>query len=302
MSAGTAGTAAPGTAAPVDAAPVAARPLDHLRSVVAGLRPGTVLAALVLAVLAIALVAPGALTDRTPTEIDLDAALSPPSLDHLFGTDEAGRDLYTRVVYGARLSVGIGLGATALAMGIAVLLGFGAVLGGRRVDGVVTRVLEVAFAFPVLLLALLLISIRGPSLGTTIVAVGIGSAPGYARMVRGQALNVRQAGYIESAGALGHRPSTVLRRHLFPNAMRPMVAVLTLGIGQSIVWSSGLAFLGLGVPPPSPEWGALLDAGRAYITTAWWLEILPGLVIVAVAVAITTLGRTWQRRLEGAAR
>jgi peptide/nickel transport system permease protein len=194
------------------------------------------------------------------------------------------------------------MGATALAMGMAVGLGFAAGLAGRLADLVISRVLEVAFAFPVLLLALLLIAIRGPSITTEIVAVGIGSAPGYARMVRGQVLNVRQAAYIEAAGALGHGYWAVIRRHLFPNAMRPLVAVITLGIGQSIVWASGLAFLGLGVAPPSPEWGALLDSGRLYITTSWWLEIMPGLVIVLVAISVTSLGRTLQYRLEGAAR
>jgi peptide/nickel transport system permease protein len=187
-------------------------------------------------------------------------------------------------------------------MGIAIILGFAGGLAGGVVDMVIARVLEVAFAFPVLLLALLLIAIRGPSVTTEIIAVGIGSAPGYARMVRGQVLAVRNADYIAAADALGHRRRAVIRRHLFPNAMRPMVAVITLGIGQSIVWASGLAFLGLGVAPPSPEWGALLDSGRMYITTSWWLEIMPGVVIVLVALAVTTLGRTLQHRLEGAAR
>jgi peptide/nickel transport system permease protein len=252
--------------------------------------------------LAVAAIAPALLTHRSPTAIDLRHTLLAPSPHHLFGTDDAGRDLFTRVVYGARESLGIGLGATALAMSIAIGLGFAAGLGGRLADLVISRALEVAFAFPVLLLALLLIAIRGPSIGTEIVAVGIGSAPGYARMVRGQVRSVRQASYVEAAGALGHSRLAVIRRHLFPNAMRPLVAVITLGIGQSIVWASGLAFLGLGVAPPSPEWGALLDSGRLYITAAWWLEIMPGLVIVLVAISVTSLGRTLQYRLEGAAR
>jgi peptide/nickel transport system permease protein len=266
------------------------------------IRPGTLLALLVVAFVLVAALTPGLLTHRSPTAIDLDHTLGAPSWRHPFGTDDAGRDLYTRVVYGARESLGIGVGATLLAMAIAILLGFGAGLAGGWVDVAITRVLEVAFAFPVLLLALLLISIRGPSVGTEIVAVGLGSAPGYARMVRGQVLNVRGSGYIEAAGALGHHRWSVIRRHLFPNAMRPLVAVMTLGVGQSIVWAAGLAFLGLGVAPPSSEWGALLDAGRLYITTSWWLEILPGLVIVLVALAVTSLGRTLQNRLEGAAR
>lgn len=265
-------------------------------------RPGTILGLLVVGFVVLAVLTPGLLTHRSPTAIDLNHTLGAPSWQHWFGTDDAGRDLYTRVVYGARQSLGIGVGATALAMLIAIVLGFGSGLAGGWVDAVVTRVLEVAFAFPVLLLALLLISIRGPSVATEIVAVGLGSAPGYARMVRGQVLNVRQAGYIEAAVALGHPRATVIRRHLFPNAIRPLVAVMTLGVGQSIVWAAGLAFLGLGVAPPSSEWGALLDSGRLYITTSWWLEILPGLVIVLVALAVTSLGRTLQKQLEGAAR
>ncbi len=280
----------------------AARPalLDRIGSL--RVRPGTALALLVVTFIVVAALVPGVLTSHSPTEVDLLHPLAKPSWAHPFGTDSAGRDLYTRVVYGTRQSLGIGLGATALAMLIAIVLGFAAGLSGGWVDLVITRVLEVAFAFPVLLMALLLIAVRGPSAATELVAVGIGSAPGYARMVRGQVLNVRQSGYVEAASALGHRRSTVIRRHLFPNAMRPLVAVMTLGVGQSIVWASSLAFLGLGVAPPSPEWGALLDAGRDYITTQWWLEILPGLLIVVVAVAITSLGRTLQHRLEGASR
>jgi peptide/nickel transport system permease protein len=241
-------------------------------------RPSTVLAGLVVAFILVAALAPQLLTHRSPTAIDLHHTLGVPSWSHPLGTDNAGRDQYTRVVFGARQSLGIGVGATALAMLIAVVLGFSAGLAGGWVDVVITRFLEVAFAFPALLLALLLISLRG------------------------QVLAVRQSGYVEAAGALGHRRATVVRRHLFPNAMRPLVAVLTLGVGQSIVWAAGLAFLGLGVAPPSSEWGALLDAGRLYITTSWWLEILPGLVIVLFALSMTSLGRTWQHRLEGASR
>lgn len=278
------------------------RPLARLLDVRLSISPGTFLALVVVVLFAIASIAPGLLAKGSPTAIDLNGTLLSPSLAHPFGTDDAGRDLLTRVIYGARQSLGIGLGATGLAMGIAIVLGFGAALVGGIVDTAITRVLEVAFAFPALLLGLLVISVRGPSLATEVIAVGIGSAPGYARMVRGQVLAVKEAGYIEAAAALGHSRAKVIRRHLFPNAMRPLVALVTLGVGQSIVWASSLSFLGLGVPPPSSEWGALLDAGRQHITTSWWLEILPGLVIVVVALSVTTLGRTLQHRLEGASR
>ena len=286
------------SAVPMPSAAERARPVAvRLR-----VRPATAVSLLIVAVLAAAIVAPAVLTSRSPTAIDLAHTLLSPSPAHPFGTDDAGRDLYARVVFGARESFGIGLGATALAMAIALVVGFIAGLARGIVDTILSRLLDVAFAFPVLLLALLLIAIRGPSLTTEIVAVGIGSAPGYARMVRGQVLQVRQAGYITAAVALGHGWPAIIRRHLFPNAMRPLVAMTTLGVGQSIVWASGLAFLGLGVAPPSPEWGALLDAGRTEITTSPWLEIMPGLVIVLATLALTSLGRTLQHRLEGAAR
>jgi len=301
MSATVSSTVPTGGSAPT--APTApttgARPLGSL---LRGVRPGVALASLVVALVVLAALVPSLLAPSGPTQIDLGNSLAAPSLSHPFGTDEAGRDLFSRVVYGTRLSLGIGLGATGIAMGLAIVLGFLSGLAGGVVDTAVTRILEVFFAFPSLLAALLVISVFGPSVTTSIVAVGLSSMPGYARMVRGQVLNVKQAGYIEAAHALGHRPSRVLARHLFPNAMRPLVAVLTLGVGQSIVWASSLAFLGLGVPPPNPEWGALLDAGRNYITTQWWLEILPGLVIVLFAISVTTVGRAVQQRLEGAAR
>ena len=277
------------TSAPVPA-------LARLRRV----EPATVLSLAVVAFFTLAALRPSLLASGDPLKIDLSATLLPPSWEHPLGTDQSGRDLYTRIIHGARESLLIGLGATALGIALAVALGFLAGLGGRIADLLVGRLLEVAFAFPVLLFALLLVTVRGPSASTLVVAVGLGSAPGYARMVRGQVLAIRQEGYVEAAHALGHGTGRVVRRHIFPNAMRSLLAVFTLGVGQSIVWASGLAFLGMGVAPPSPEWGALLDAGRVYITSAWWLEVMPGLAIVGVALAVTSLGRAVQRRLEGA--
>jgi peptide/nickel transport system permease protein len=262
-------------------------------------RPGVALAGLYVAFIVVAALVPAALAPGSPTDIDLHAVLRSPSPSHLLGTDQAGRDLYARVIYGARQSLLIGLGATALSMGLALLLGGVAGLAGGKVDALINRGLEVVFALPVLLLALLFVTVFGASATTQIVAVGIGTAPGYARMIRGQIIAVRGAGYVEAAGALGHSYPRIVWRHIFPNAMRPLVVVVTLGVGQSIVWASSLAFLGLGVPPPAPEWGALLDAGRNYITSAWWLEVTPGLTIVLFALAVTTLGRHLQQRLEG---
>jgi peptide/nickel transport system permease protein len=250
----------------------------------------------------IAAFAPGLLQTHSPFHTDLYATLASPSLGHLFGTDQSGRDVYSRVIEGTHQSLAIGVGATTLSTSLALLLGVSAGLGGRAVDGIVSRFLEVMFAFPNLFLALLLVTVFEATTATLIVAVGIGTAPGYARMIRGQFLAVKNAGYVEAARALGHPPWRIVRQHIFPNAMRPLVAMITLGLGQSIVWASGLAFLGLGVAPPSPEWGALLDAGRNYVVSAWWLEVMPGLAIIVFALSVTIIGQHLQERLEGRVR
>ncbi|MDX6655167.1 MAG: peptide/nickel transport system permease protein, partial [Solirubrobacterales bacterium] len=254
------------------------------------IRPGVALAGLVVAFFVVAMIVPSLLTGQDPYAVNLEQTLQSPSWAHIMGTDQSGRDLYARIIYGARESLLIGLGATALGMAVAILLGVLAGLGNKWVDGIISRGVEVMFAFPILLLALLFVAVFGPSVTTEIVAVGLGTAPGYARMVRGQVLSVRDSGYVEAARALGHPYASIVRRHIFPNAMRPLVVVMTLGVGQSIVWASGIAFLGLGVPPPSPEWGALLNAGRNYITQAWWLEVMPGVAIVLFSLSLTTLG------------
>ncbi len=263
---------------------------------------GVYLALAVVAGFLVAAIAPGLLQTHDPLRTDLFATLQSPSLGHPFGTDQSGRDVCSRVIEGTSQSLSIGIGATTLSMSIALLLGVSAGLGGRVVDGVISRFLDVMFAFPSLFLALLLVTIFEATTTTLIVAVGVGTAPGYARMIRGQFLAVKGAGYVEAAKALGHPPWRIIRQHVFPNAMRPLVVMITLGLGQSIVWASGLAFLGLGVAPPSPEWGALLDAGRNYVVSAWWLEVMPGLAIIVFALSVTIIGQHLQAWLEGRSR
>jgi peptide/nickel transport system permease protein len=262
-------------------------------------RPAMWLSALFLLLVVAWAVAPDAFTSESPFDTDIEAAIQAPSLQHWFGTDASGRDIYTRVVFGARSSLLIGTGATALAVITAILFGFAAGLGGRFTDGAISRFLEVVLALPGLLLALIFIAMLGPGVATEIVAVAIGSAAGYAWMVRGQVIAVRNSDYVHAATALGHKRSRIIVRHVFPNAMRPLVVLATMGVGQSIVWASSLSFLGLGVAPPAPEWGAMLDAGRDFVSTAWWLELFPGLAIVACTLAVTVLGRHLQQRIEG---
>lgn len=260
--------------------------------------PGLIVAIALAGFFALAALAPSLLATADPTAQNFADALLPPSLSHWFGTDESGRDLYSRIVHGTHESLLIGIGAAGIALIFALVLGSLAALGDRFTSAIVNRGIEVVFAFPILLLALLLVSILGASAWTQVIAVGVSTAPGYARMVRGQILSAKNAGYVEAARALGHSRGRILTRHVLPNAIRPLVAVFTMAIGQSIVWASGLAFLGLGVAPPSSEWGALLDAGRAYILQAPWLTFVPGLVILVLALTATSLGKHIQNSLE----
>ena len=254
-----------------------------------------------LALLIAAAVVPGPFAGRDPLAILPRHAFEAPGLHHLFGTDQSGRDIYARVICGARQSLLIGVGATTIGMALAIILGVIGGLGGAIAERLVGGLLATMFSFPAMTLALLFVAIFGGGLMPLIAATGIGSAPGYARMVLGQVRAVRGSGYVEAARALGHRPARIVVQHILPNAFRPLVVTVTMGIGQTIMWASALSFLGLGAPPPAPEWGTMLSMGRDYIVNAWWLTFFPGVFIVLTTLSTTTLGRFLQRRLEGRA-
>jgi peptide/nickel transport system permease protein len=256
--------------------------------------PGIAIA--VIAFLVVAAVLPGLLAPGDPLAIHPLQSFRGPSLGHPFGTDESGRDIYTRIIHGTGASLLIGVSATAIGVGLALVLGLLAGLGPRWLDFGTTRFLEVMFAFPGLLFALLFIVIYGPGVVTSTIAVGLATAPGYARIIRSQVLVVRRAPYLEAAMVLGRGRWTRLWRHLLPNVTGSLFVLLTLGVGQSIVWASSLSYLGLGAVPPAAEWGAMLSAGRTYVTSFWWMTFFPGLFIVLSALAATLLGRVLQQR------
>lgn len=245
-----------------------------------------VVAAMLLAVVTPSLVAPG-----DPSAIAPADAMLPPGWGRWFGTDESGRDVWTRVVHGAAPSLGVGLVATAIGTGIALVLGFAAGLGPRWLDAAVARVVEVLYALPTMVLALLLVAVQGPGVAASVLAVGLATAPGYARILRARARSVAGSGYVAAARLEGRSTGWILRRHIAPNSLWPLAAVVTLGVGQAVVWVAALSFIGLGAKPPSSEWGAMLNAGRVYLTSAWWLTVCPGLAITATAAALTVLGR-----------
>ncbi|MGO1837993.1 MAG: ABC transporter permease [Candidatus Microbacterium stercoravium] len=257
------------------------RPLGVSASAAAG-----VVVLILVAVCAPALLAPGDPLAVSPTE-----GFLAPSLAHPLGTDESGRGVYTRIVHGARASAGIGVAATAIGVGLGIVIGFVCGLGPRAVDTALTRVVEVLYALPTLVMALLFVAVIGPGPTSSILAIGLATAPGYARMVRTRVRQVARSDYVAYARHEGVTSTAAFGRHVLPNTLWPLIAMITLGIGQAIVWVSALSFLGLGAEPPSPEWGSMLNAGRIYLSTAWWMTLFPGLAIIVTAIALTVLGR-----------
>ncbi|MBF4614782.1 ABC transporter permease [Curtobacterium sp. VKM Ac-1376] len=267
---------------------------------------GGIAAGAVVLVAVVAAAWPGLLGGGDPLAVHPADALQAPSGAHPFGTDESGRDVLARVVAGTRASLVVGVAATLIGGGAGVLLGVVAGLGagagrlGRLLDAVIGRATEVAFALPLLLVALVVIAVTGPGPVPAVLAVGFATAPGYARIVRGLVRAARGSQVVETAVLLGRSPARIVARHVLPTALWPVVAVATLGVGQAVVWASALSYLGVGTPPPAPEWGAMLADGRTYLQTAPWMSTFPGLAIVVLATAVTVLGRAI--RQTGAAR
>ncbi|MCM3884784.1 ABC transporter permease [Frankia sp. R82] len=259
-------------------------------------RVGLVLSGLVLLVLVAAALAPGLFTGRSAIDTDTVDALRGPSGTHWFGTDQLGRDVYSRVVHGAGRSLWIGLAATALGVGGGAVLGLTAALGGRIADAVLMRVADVLLALPPLLLALLVITVLGNGTLNLAVAVALSNVPGYARVVRSEALVVRRSGYVEAAVGLGLRRRLLIGRHILPNTLGPLLVVATVGFGTTMIAVSGLSFLGFGTAPPTPEWGLMLSEGRNYLSTAWWAGVFPGAAITATVIAVNVVGRFAQAR------
>lgn len=233
-------------------------------------------------------IAPGLFAHGSPTET-VGPALQGPSVAHWFGTDATGRDLYTRVIYGASESI---VGAlVAVLVGFVVGTSIGVLAGavGGFVDEVLMRFVDVLLAIPALLLSLSIVILLGFGTTNAAIAVGVTSIAVFARLARSQVVSVRVSEYVEAAYGSGGTFLTVLWRHILPNSLTPVLALAALQLGSAILQISTLGFLGYGAPPPTPEWGLLIAEGRNYVATAWWLTVLPGLVVVAIVLATNRL-------------
>jgi peptide/nickel transport system permease protein len=265
-----------------DSRPSALRRLVRQRGAVVGL---VILGALA----AMALAAPW-LSPRDPIKTAPREALQAPGSRFLLGSDQFGRDVASRALHGARLSLTVGLISVSIALGLGTPVGLLSGYYGGRVDGFVMRVVDVLLAFPGILLALAIVSVLSPGLNNVMIAVGLSAVPNYARLVRASVLSAREQLYVEAARALGSRDLSIVARYILPNVVAPLIVTGTLGLGTAILSAAALSFLGLGSQPPQPEWGRMLSEGRDYLREAWWISTVPGLGIMLTVLAMNLLG------------
>jgi len=252
------------------------------RTAMAGL---VVLAAFLLLAVLAPLVAPYGADQQSLTD-----RLKPPSPAHAFGTDDLGRDVLSRVLFGAQISLRVGIFAVAIALIVGSSLGLVAGFSGGKLDALFMRGMDIVLAFPSTLLAIGIVAMRGPSLEMALVAIGIVNIPIYARLARSMAIGLKEREYVMAARCLGAARGRIVGRHILPNALSPLIIQATLGIATAIIEAAGLGFLGLGAQPPAPEWGLMLTNGRAFLINAPWAMIFPGLAIMLTTLAFNLVG------------
>ena len=251
---------------------------------------GALIGLVILGALATMAVAAPWISARDPIRTAPREALQAPGARFVLGSDQFGRDVASRVLYGARVSLLVGVISVSIAVGLGAPIGLVSGYYGGRLDALIMRVMDVMLAFPGILLALAIVSVLSPGLGNVMIAVGLSAVPGYARLVRATVLSAREHLYVEAARALGGRDGGILVRDILPNVVAPLIVTATLGLGGAILSAAALSFLGLGSQPPQPEWGRMLSEGRDYLREAWWISTFPGLGILLTVLAMNLVG------------
>ncbi|MEK4427239.1 ABC transporter permease [Solibacillus sp. FSL K6-1523] len=250
---------------------------------------GAVVGSLILLFFIITSVFAPLFTTFPVNEMNFEDSLTGPSLEHWLGTDEFGRDIWTRILYGGRVSLLMGLFAVVISGTIGVILG---VIAGyyRKLDIYIMQFIDILMVFPSLLMAIAIVAILGVSLTNAMIAVAISAVPSFVRVVRGAVLTIRETEYVEAARALGLKDGKIIFKHILPNVTSPIIILATLEFGGAILSAAALSFLGLGAQPPNPEWGALVYVGKSFLSQAWWMTLFPGLAIMLVVLGFNLLG------------
>jgi peptide/nickel transport system permease protein len=261
--------------------------------------PELLLGLLIVAALLFIVAFPGALTDRSPTDVDVASAMAPPSAEHWFGTDETGRDIYARVIYGARVTLGVVAGSLALSALIGGLSGLISGYLGRWPDMVAGRLIDVVLSFPPIILGVVITGVLGTGMANLVLALSVVYLPVFFRIARAGAITEAGRTYVEAARALGLSERAILVRHVLRNVLPLVLVQYMILFPLALQIEAALGFLGLGIQPPTPDWGAILEQAKNYLLFAPWMSIFPGLFILISALGVILIGRSLQRMAEG---
>jgi peptide/nickel transport system permease protein len=253
-------------------------------------RKGAVLGLVIIAVFLLLAVFAPMIAPHDPIRQSWGAIRKPPSLEHWFGTDESGRDLFSRVIFGARASLLAGVVSISIALGLGVPLGLLAGYGGKWTDALISRITDAMLACPFLILAIALAAFLGPSLQNAMIAIGLTATPIFVRLTRGQVLAVKVEDYVEAARAVGNPPTRIALKHILPNILPALIVQATISVATAIIAEASLSFLGLGQQPPAPSWGSMLNTAQRFLTNAPWMAIWPGLAIFLVVLSFNMVG------------
>jgi peptide/nickel transport system permease protein len=275
-----------------------------LPKVLAGLEGAPYIPLFIIVVFVLCAILANLITTQDAYSVQLPNRLIPPfwleggSLNHLLGTDPLGRDILTRIIFGARVSVIIAITALTIGGGFGTLVGLTAGFYGGKIDTILMRFADITLAFPLILFAILLVMVLGPSMINVIIAISLVLWARYARVIRGEVLGLMQRDFIARAKVSGASDWRIMMRHLLPNVMPTLIVLLTLQVGWVIIVEASLSFLGAGIPPPTPAWGSMLADGREYVSTAWWVTTAPGVAIMLVVLAFNLAGDWLRERLD----
>lgn len=253
-------------------------------------QPLSIAAAIIVLILILTAIFGPMLAPYDPNDIDMASRFAPPSLSHPFGTDDFGRDILSRVMVGARVSLQVGLIAVGLSATMGTLLGLISGYAGRITDEIIMRAMDILFAFPAILLAIAIMAALGKGIGNAMIAIGVVYVPIFARIARGSVLAIREEDFVEAARSIGASNIRIMFRHIFPNTLSPLIVETTLSLSFAILAEAALSFFGLGTQPPDPSWGRMLSEGRAYFQQSVWLGIFPGLAIMLTVLGFNLLG------------